>query len=93
MSNTYVVRRPITNKIGRQRPEELREDLAVFPRSLLPPHVDLVTNRISDKAVFARVSLILVEVRCRAHGGCNLGHAVLGWLRYDETKMLYWKKR
>lgn len=93
MQSTYVVSGPIANKIGGQGPEEFREDLAVFPCSFLPPHIDLVTDGISNEVVLARASVIPVGVRCRAHGGCNLGLAVLGCLRLDETKMFCWKRR
>ena len=85
--NAYLVVAPRTDEVRRHRPEDLREDLAVLARGVVPEVVRGLDQRVGDHPVLVLPGLIVVRNR---HGAHERVRAVVqaAPLRRDEAKML-----
>ena len=83
----HLVSGPATNKVRRNRTEELGKDFAVFPRSLFQEVVRFVRKRVRDEAIFTGLSLIRVRIRRRAHEGRDLRGPTVTILGRNKSEM------
>lgn len=82
---THIVVLEGADQVGGHRAEDLREDLAVRARGVLPQVHRVVADRVRDGAVLVLLRLIRVGVRRGALERVGLVVAVLG---RDEAQVL-----
>ena len=85
--NAYLVVAPRTDEVRRHRPEDLREDLAVLARGVVPQVVRGFDQRVGDHPVLLLPRLIVVGDRYGAHERVR-AIVQTAPLRRDEAEML-----
>jgi hypothetical protein len=85
---TYIVRSPIPNQVGRHRSEDLGKDFSVLLRSVIPQIVGLISEGICDRPILTHLCFVVVRERRGPHERGNRVSGTLARLGLNETEML-----